>query len=496
MIELALFLQVVVWLAVWGIFLASGQASIFHPATYYLAFHGVVFVLRPLLVYFLDFHSVWDYMQLEPDEGTFVSTLAVTSVGLVVLTGMCLCVGKTPPQFDAESAPLVSALQLRALQWTILILSPLIAYSIYSTRGGAETSGERAANGVFIQTHSTGYINDAQFFVAPILCAWLLATQFRWHNLLPIALYVGYRSYVGWSRWTILLFFAMVVIEFCWYRRLRWLPVWTLAVAIPVLMLFNILGHNRDLVKSYLTGKMVDATQLADQLGIRPGMSEIERRDLRYDTQDFANFDYLTAYVALVPKRTGIYTYGSQYLQLFTEPIPRILWPGKPTGAPVKTFNLLDYGNFIGLTLSLVGDGWVSGGWIGVIITMGMAGFILGLAHRWFWRNCSKPILPLFYITFLGITPNWFRDGGISVTKFILFTWLPLLVWVGVIWWFDQRRIHGTSIILRPGDSLRILQREQSGRSDDSVTRSFLLVHPNVRNSWAIKSDPRRDGNE
>src|SRR5262249_41121211 len=157
-----------------------------------------------------------------------------------------------------------------------------------------------------------------------------------------------------------------------------------------------------------------------------------ERMRRRLDTQDFANFDYLTGIISIVPERTGGYSYGLQYLQLFTEPIPRILWRGKPAGAPFVRVNLNAHANFVGLTLSLPGDGWISGGWLGVVVTMAVAGTFAGLAHRWFWRHSERLVPALFYISGLAMAPQWYRDGGISIFKFLLYSWLPLVVWLGM----------------------------------------------------------------
>jgi hypothetical protein len=93
-----------------------------------------------------------------------------------------------------------------------LLLLPCLAISIYVTRGGPDTAGQRAANGIFIMTNSTGHLNDAQFVVAPLLCAWILLTRFHWLNWPPVLLYVAYRCWNGWSRWTIVLFFLMVTL--------------------------------------------------------------------------------------------------------------------------------------------------------------------------------------------------------------------------------------------------------------------------------------------
>jgi hypothetical protein len=275
---------------------------------------------------------------------------------------------------------------------------------------------------------------------------WLVLTRFHWLNFTLIVLYVGYRSFIGWARWTILLLFLLIVLAYCWHTRKRWLPLWSFGVA-----------HNRGYFHVLLIGGQ------SEIVTYDAGLSAAEKARIKYDTQDFANFDYLTFVLSFMPKRTGDYTYGAQYLQLFTEPIPRILWKGKPVGAPVRTFNISQYGNFVGLTFSLVGDAWCSGGWVGLIITFTLVAGILGLLHRWFWRNQSNPMAALFYLSALSMTPQWFRDGGISIAKFMFWTWLPLLVWLGMVWVAGGRLFPAYSILLPRGAHVRFVQPKKTG---------------------------------
>ena len=447
MIDFALLAQVLFWLTLVGIFLASGQASLFHPLTVYLAFHGLVFVLRPILVNGFGFDTNWNYMVFKPTAGHFVETLAVSSVALLSFFVACLAAGWTRVSF-AGPAPRLTALEQRALIATILLLLPVAAYSIYSTRNGI--AGERV-NGIYIMTGSTGYLNEAQHFVMPLLCAMLVLTRFHWANLFPVLLYISYRVWFGWSRWTILLFLLMVVLTYCWYSRKKWLPWWSVAIAVPALILFNVLGHNRDFLKQILVGQQVQVVQED------PGMTPEEKIKAQIDTQDYANFDYLSYIVSIVPDRTGRYTYGLQYLQLFTEPIPRLLWKGKPIGAPVRTIDINAYGNFTGLTVSLCGDAWMSGGWAGLVIMLSLVGIVLGRLHRWFWRHADRNLGALGYIITLAMVPQWYRDGGISIAKFLLFTLLPILVWKGMKWILDQRLVPAYSVWLPPNTRVRFV---------------------------------------
>jgi hypothetical protein len=55
---------------------------------------------------------------------------------------------------------------------------------------------------------------------------------------------------------------------------------------------------------------------------------------------------------------------------------------------------------------------------------------------------------------------QWYRDGGISISKFIMWNWLPLFIWMGVTWLLGERFLPGNTIILRPGDKLRLIEHK------------------------------------
>jgi hypothetical protein len=455
MIDIAIAAQVILWLIVIGVFLASGEASLFHPVTWYLAFHGLVFVLRPILVHNFNFDFMWNYMGFHPTDAIFIQTLAITSVGLVVFIGTCLAMSRRKPSFPLPATHEFSSHQKRGLWVTTLLLSPALAYSVYKTNNGSMV-GE-LVGGVFINKNSVGYLNDAQFAMMPLLGIWLVVTRFRWQNVLPVVLYIGYRSWCGWARFSIVLFVAMVVAMYCWQNRRRWIPWWSVVAVVPLYLLFSLIGQNRDVFKEYLTGKEVRTIQFD------PGMTSEQKTKLKYDNQEAANFDALAFIVTVVPERTGTYTYGTQYLQVFTEPIPRLLWNGKPIGAPVASFDLNAYANFIGLTPSLVGDGWMSGGPVGVIITLALVGGFLGWAHRWFWNNVQNNLAALFYLTALPMLAQWYRDGGISIAKFMLWNWLPLVMWVGLNWLMGKRQVPAYSMLLPRGARIRFVRATEGG---------------------------------
>jgi hypothetical protein len=242
--------------------------------------------------------------------------------------------------------------------------------------------------------------------------------------------------------------------SYCWYHRRKWVPLWSILLAIPVLLLFNAIGHNRDFLKAVITGEDARVVDYS------AGVTTRDKLRKQFDTPDFANFDFLTYIVYVVPAKTETYTFGDQYVQLFTEPIPRIIWKGKPVGSPVRTIDMFRYANFNGLTVSLAGDGWISGGWIGVFLELSLVGTLLGLAHRYFWKNTGHSVGCIVYLVALAMVPQWYRDGGISIFKFLLFSLAPVLFWIGVTWLTGGRMLPGYTVILPANARVRVVQRE------------------------------------
>lgn len=427
MFEIGLVFQFAIWVVVILVFLRNKASSIFHPLFYYLVFHGVVFVLRPILGDLLGLHQVADYMSFYPSDGEKVRALAVSSVALVVFALFSLRVGKVTPVFAERVARKPTKSESSAVWVTWLILAPLAIYSVVYAIGGSSFDGSgrvqmERVGGVAGYTNTTGYIVDASQMLMPLVLLPIVFGRRKWIAYMPAVAFIAYRVFMGWGRWTIVDFVLVVFLAQLWLRGQKWpkrQSVFAAVIVIPTLFfLFAALGDNRELARSYFANSP-SAQHLLDQ------RSWLEK----FDNLDFANFDYLTLVVSVVPKSTLTYTYGTQYLQIFTEPIPRILWQSKPYGPPIKFFDLNDYANFIGLTVSLPGDGWMSGGWLGVVITMALAGALLGRLHKWFWRNQRSKAKVLVYLVTLAVLSQLFRDGGISIFKFMLFTSIPIFFW-------------------------------------------------------------------
>ncbi len=415
MIGFELLLQWTVFFVVVLSMAARRQLTIFHPTTIYLLFHCIVFCVRPTFVYLFGFDQVWRYIVFWPTDDEMILALYLSSAGLIVFCAAFALTCPHPGPKDLAPPRDFTLSEKRAFWAMVVLLLPLGIYSIYA----ADAKGEMI-NGVFIMTGTSGYLNDLQQVLIPITILVIVMSRWRWYSFIPFLIFLYYRATEGWGRWTIILTIFALILFHSWENRKNF-PSFKFLIPLPLIfILFANLGLDRSYVTNLVEGNQEESRDVLD---------ESETFESRFDTLDFANFDYLTYIVAVVPEQSETYTYASQYLQIFTEPIPRRIWKSKPIGPPVSFFNLNDFGNFNGLTPALIGDGWMSGGWIGALMTMAFAGWLLGMLYNWFIRNQENLFHCFTFFIINAVIVQLFRDGGISIAKFLLFCLLPIFVW-------------------------------------------------------------------
>jgi hypothetical protein len=425
--------QALVWLGVCLLFIRSRTASVFHPLTFYLAFHGLVFVVRPILEHLYNFQEMFYVMHFYPSEDLINFTLILTSVSLLVYAAVAGLAAPAVPRFERALADGFSRREWQAYFVVLALLGPVALVSAaLSVRNTVADAGAGVIEmirdpitGVIGFANTTGYLVTAQGMIGALCLMLIWGCRFRAWSFIPLVAYLAERVYLGWERWAIVLTLASLMLLALLRQARRWPRFRHLALALPVLLIFQQLGERRETFQAWFTGDTVAEDVL------QQNRSWIERQD----TPDFANFDFLTFVVDVIPEKSGTYTYFTQYLQLFTEPVPRVLWPGKPYGSPIELVNLNDYGNFVGWTVSIVGDGWKSAGWVGVVIVLTAVGLITAYLHRSFWSGEASAFKVLAYCIFLPLTIQWYRDGGIvSVSKFVLWTIGPVLLWRAIAW--------------------------------------------------------------
>lgn len=411
------------------VLLLDRASSIFTPAFWYLSFHGLVFVMKPLLFIVGDFDFVFSYIGFYPDNQKLAEALFISDVALVCfLAGSYIRLGwKGRAIVPLDLSAIRTSGQIYSFVIASLIVMPLIAISLLKAGAGFSYDGSTGhhmemIDGISINVNTTGYLTELKNMMTPF--AFLVVVVFglrRW-VLVLLVLYFSYRLYLGWERIHLVVLVMNLVLLYLAVRGKRWFSPAFAVVAICTLPLFSFLGENRDYFKSFFGGDAVERTEFHDP-GVLDGL----------DNLDFANYEYLVYIISVVPEYSQSYTYWTQYLQLFTEPVPRIIWSGKPVGMPIKLVNLNEWGNFVGLTKSSVGDAWMSFGYLGVVINLFLIGYFLAFLFEKLFLN-GDVVQRVMWLMLIPFSMQLFRDGGaVTIMKFLLFASLPYIFWRSIV---------------------------------------------------------------
>jgi hypothetical protein len=428
MYAVALAFSVICFLAVVVYFVRSPAFSLFHPLTFYAAFHGFIFVFRPIYAWLNDFQQIYRSYRFTPSAGDKLTVIFASNLGFIAFALCCLYAGNVAMTFKEDRFVRAERAQLKPLLlWVLAICVPIGLYSLAKVWGGAATTGIGyesmvldKGTGVFTNAKNNGYLMEAQLMLASCgaLLAWIF--RFRLVAILPLAAFVLFRAGTG-GRGPFVTAMVTVGLLYLYERRRRFPTLSVIALLIGVVTLFSAVGNDRGAAIRRSIGTESSSTVFY----------ETRANERFLEGMDFANLEYFEFLVYAIPQRTGRYGYFVDTLQIFTEPVPRILWPNKPVGAPFNEISLLDYGNAIGMTRSLPGQGWYSLGWLGVIIWCGLWGLVLGRIYRRFAQGPQGTFHVAAYMIFLPVLIVAFRDGQlVTIFRQGLFFLGPVLIWL------------------------------------------------------------------
>lgn len=423
-------MEIIVLLFIFTIFLFTqfdffrhDVSWLLHPFFWVSIFYFLIFLLKPFVSIIFDFHFVYDYMGFYPDSFIFIKSALVAFTWFIVLYIVLRSTFHLRPR---QLLPCNDELLKKSAFYTVMLLLPIAIYSTYKTFGGVAIDGRigsiimERVNGIAINTSTTGYLTDAKnIFVGLIILTFGVWGKNKW-TLSLLIVFVFFRVYQGWGRWALVFTIIALLLLYISIKNHKFIQFKHFAIIIVLGLVFNLLGENRYYLKEVITGEIINERYYETDKTILESL----------DSLDFANFDYLMFVVDKVPDKSGTYTYGLQYLQIFTEPVPRILWKNKPVGPPFEVVNLNDYGNFYGLTVSMPGDAWMTGGFLGVVIVTFLFALFVRAVFLSFIKHSNNVVTTLPYLLFLPLLLQWFRDGGfVSIFKFYLFTMLPFIIW-------------------------------------------------------------------
>lgn len=411
--------SVVVFVTMVIVYLRSGRASMFHPVTVFLALHFIVFVARPFLVYYREYNKIYEWYDFSPTFEDKCIVLLGANLSLVVFVLACLHFGRARPRLAQVPERQINE-YVKPVLLTCVILGIPGLWSLYTVLGMTSLGTVQSqwvmdpVTGNTINTTSNGYLLDSQLMLATLAGMFAYVFRFRWWSLLPFLAFVLLRAGTG-GRGPFISATLFIILLYLFYHRRKWLTASSIALSLFALALFRVVGDYRSVGFKSL---------------FAPDTRAEVPEDMRFlESMDWANLEFFEYLVYTIPQRTGTYDYFASLLQLFTEPIPRVLWADKPIGAPVKFFNLLDYGTPYGMTYSLPGSGWVELGWAGIVIMSVAFAWIYGKAYDRFMGATQTPFTMMLYCALAMSSIVAYRDGLIlTIARQSLFYLAPVLM--------------------------------------------------------------------
>jgi oligosaccharide repeat unit polymerase len=269
-----------------------------------------------------------------------------------------------------------------------------------------------------------------------------------------------------------------ILVFFIYYlamaRRITWLNIYTISLAFVVLTLF--LGSRRNVILVILIlaiivlavrGVRPDLMKKVIRLGIVAlvliGVSFASQiRSTARDGSTLANLDIgvaiqtsaihafegayfidpaKTAAIIETVDSTVDLLWGSSFVSILFAPIPRVLWPEKPSVrvGPFVAQYLFDFGNQAGVPPGAVGELYLNFGWIGIPLGM----IVLGAFMAFLWWRHSRAVDPRFTIAryaFLMIAVIYFLTVEFAAAFVIFIKYYIAIVVAERYWMYELSR--------------------------------------------------------
>lgn len=420
----ALGLSVLCLLGVVAYFWRSPAFSVFHPLTFYCAFHGIIFVIRPIFAYIYEYKGLYYAYDFTPSDADKLTVILASNLGFLVFSFFSLRAGNSAMQFKRSAANMEERKRLsKVFVWPLAICGPMAAYSMLKTYSATNSvyAGLTLdqATGMVINTTSNGYIADMQLMAVTLSALLIWLSRFRPIAFIPLIFFVIARAGTG-GRGPFVAALVAAGLFYLYEKRMRY-PAWQIVLAgMLVVTLFTTVGADRGAAVRQAVGLEAPDTLSRSN----------DDNEGPLESMDFGNLEFFEYLVYVIPQRSGTYGYFLDSFQVFTEPVPRVLWKGKPVGEPFRRVWLFEYGYPIGMTRSLPGQGWYSLGWTGVIIWCALWGHVLGTIYNRFVRGPQTPLQTASYLVFLPMLIVAYRDGTlITLVKQAGVYLTPIAVW-------------------------------------------------------------------
>ena len=192
----------------------------------------------------------------------------------------------------------------------------------------------------------------------------------------------------------------------------RKFPKRGIVVAVALALAMLVLGEIRSVLpfQSLDSSFLVDATRRAFQI-----IPQSDTLKMKTSTNgDIAAT--LCVVIGLVDTGVLEIDHGETFAKYISMTLPRFLNPDRPTELQVFLLQLAMTGG----GLFILAEPYLAGGGVGVLIVMGLFGFLIGALEVRAVRRELTPIVFFFYLMMLSCSPRWFLYSILSMYKHLL----------------------------------------------------------------------------
>lgn len=364
-----------------------GRMTLFHSTTVYWWFHVFAFCLRPTLIALGVCEGAW-IASSEAAPGIMRQVLWVSSAGLAVFSGVFLAATwRAPMPEELEPTAMDRSDQRALLMVALACLGPAVACGWLSLAGG----------------RVNGLLAAAQWMIFPIGLLAIVATRWRWWSVSAVAACVVFWGSTHVLPWSMIGGALALIALWLWSnRRLHAPPALTTALVFGSVALAL-------LDPASLSGFWGGASEAP-----REGAPFVRSIGERLDRPEFAQFEAVCAVVSGHPAMRP-FSRGSQHLDRLGG---RSMVAGRtPVDRPGRA------------SMPLVGDGWISGGWPGMLATQAVAALLLGLAWRAFTRRPADPARAVAFLGIQALSIPLVLSSESGVVPGLVWLLLPILAW-------------------------------------------------------------------
>jgi oligosaccharide repeat unit polymerase len=399
--------------------LRYGRLAHSHPAIAYLLFHVLVVPSRLLAIMAgaETLFTGWGGIFEPVTEAELVRAAFLADVTLIIMTVAWIRASvvdnrhqsKQPGARDAQPM----TLSLRHIWRVVAVAFPIgiIGLALLGNVPGFEKPQIDLG-----EWQESSWIIVTMTWSGLALMALIYWYGFRWWLITPMSINLLFMAIQGYHRFRVIIPLILMLQIYLDRRQKKWPPAIVIIPIIAGVLLF---------FPMKTIGRM--AQEGASFAEIKESSSEIIRDAVSGQAADQSVLDQLASSLTLID-RAGKSYYGSIYLALVTSPIPRQMWPDKPT----MSSHLYDISTpsrpiaEVGMILTFIGEFYINFGYLGIVMLSYLMAYWLARIYFRAYRSNYFSVMRFAYLLIACNLIQVYRDGLMSLFIFTIVNMMPL----------------------------------------------------------------------